>query len=88
MNTREIQTIATWSPETGEINIDALCLKDFLHYFFDNGGGIVAYTLQSNGIDYFPATIEIPSSIIQQWGESDDVIWEYVGEQLGLVFIE
>ena len=84
MNTRQIQSKQTWSPETGDITIDTLCLKDFYHYFFDDGGGKVAYTLQSNGSDYFPGTIDIPSSIIQQWRASDDVIWNYVASQLNL----
>jgi hypothetical protein len=43
--------------------------------------------LQSNGLDYFPGTIEIPSSVIQQWGASDDIIWNYVAEQLNLELI-
>lgn len=86
-NTRQIQSKTTWSPETGDITIDTLCLKDFYHYFFDDGGGIVAYTLQSNGLDYFPGTIAIPSSVVQQWGASDDVIWEYVANFLNLELI-
>lgn len=84
MNTRQIQSISTWSPETGNIIIDTLCLKDFFHYFFDDGGGKVAYTFQSNGLDYFPGTIDIPSNIVQQWGASDDVIWNYVASQLNV----
>ena len=87
MNTRQIQSKSTWSPETGNITIDTLCLKDFYHYFFDDGGGTVAYNLQSNGLDYFPGAIAIPSSIVQQWGASDDVIWNYVANSLNLVLI-
>jgi len=43
--------------------------------------------LQSNGLDYFPGAIAIPSSIVQQWGASDDVIWNYVANSLNLVLI-
>lgn len=87
MNTRQIQSKTTWSPETGDITIDTLCLKDFYHYFFDDGGGKVAYTLQSNGLDYFPGTIDIPSSVVQQWGADDSIIWNYVANYLNLVLI-
>ena len=87
MNIRQIQAIQSWSPEAGTITIDTLCLKDFYHYFFDDGGGKVSYTMQSNGVDYFGNSIDIPSSVIQQWGASDDIIWTYVAAQLNLTLI-
>jgi hypothetical protein len=37
--------------------------------------------------DYYFGQIEIPASIIQQWGESDDIIFTYVANQLGLTLI-
>lgn len=89
MNTRQIEPTSTWSPETGNITLNTLVLKDFHHYFFDGGNGIVSYCLKNSisDLEYFNANIEIPSSIMQQWGASDDIIFEYVAEQLNLILI-
>jgi len=89
MNTRTIQPKTSWSPELGDISIDTLCLKDFFHYFFDGGGGVVSYTLSNSQteIDYFSGNLEVPSSVIQQWGANDDIIFEYVALALNLVII-
>ena len=77
------------SPEIGDITVDILCLKDFFHYFFDGGGGIVSYSLSNSQtqLDYFSGNIEIPSSIIQQWGASDNIIWDYIANTLSLTII-
>ena len=89
MNTRKIQPIQTWSPESGNIELDTLCLKDFFHYFFNGEGGMVSYSLinSSNNNEYFQNNIEIPASVIQNWGASDDIIWNYVASELGFVFV-
>ena len=89
MNTRPIQPKQSWSPEMGDITIDVLCLKDFYHYFFDGGGGIVSYSLSNSitNIDYFNSSVLIPASIIQQWGSSDEIIFNFVAEHLGLQII-
>jgi hypothetical protein len=87
MNTKQIQPITTWTPENGDTTLNALCLKDFFHYFFDDGGGKVSYTIQSNGLDNLSGVIDIPSNIIQQWGASDEVIWTYVAQQLNVVLL-
>ena len=89
MNTRAIQPKSSWSPELGDISIDTLCLKDFFHYFFDGGGGVVSYTLSNSqtGVDYFSGNINVPSSVVQQWGADDDIIWDYVSQTIGVVFV-
>jgi hypothetical protein len=89
MNTRNITPITSWSPENGNITVDKLILKDFIHYFFDGGSGWVSYALQdsSTQMEYFAKNMEIPSSTIQQWGASDDIIFEYVANQLNLTII-
>lgn len=89
MNTRKIQTTTTWSPEAGTIALDTLVLKDFMHYFFDGGGGIVAYCLKNSTSDaeYFSANISIPAEIIAQWGASDDIIFAYVAQELNLTIV-
>ncbi|MFN5250652.1 MAG: hypothetical protein ACK5DE_06360 [Bacteroidota bacterium] len=37
--------------------------------------------------DYFLGTVEIPASVVQQWGASDDIIFDYVANQLNLTII-
>lgn len=90
MNTRNITPITSWSPENGTIILDKLMMKDFNHYFFDGGSGWATYCLQdsSTQLEYFNKTMEIPSSIIQQWGASDDIIFEYVAQQLNIIIID
>ena len=89
MNTRQIQPIQSWSPDTGNITIDTLRLNDFFHYFFNGGGGMVSYSLASSvsGLDYFNGNIEIPSSVVQQWGADDEPIFQYVAQTLGVTII-
>jgi hypothetical protein len=88
MNKKEIQPIEVWS-ETGVISANALCLKDFYHYHFDDGDGKVSYTIAdlNSDIDYISGVIDIPSAIIQQWGASDDIIWIYVASKLNLTLV-
>lgn len=91
MNTRKIQPITTWTPH-GEKIINLLALSNFYDYHFDNGSGKVEYKLievndEFGATEYFVGNIEISSSVIQQWGTSDDVIWNYVANMLGLTII-
>jgi len=88
MNKKEIQPIEVWS-ETGVVSANALCLKDFYHYHFDDGDGKVSYTISdlNSDIDYISGVIDIPSAIIQQWGASDDIIWIYVASKLNLTLV-
>jgi len=51
----------------------------------DENGEIVA--MPESAFDYFMGTMEIPANVIQQWGESDDIIFNYVANQLGLTII-
>ena len=37
-----------------------------------------------SAVDLYTANLDIPSSIVQQWGASDDIIFEYVAQALGL----
>lgn len=50
----------------------------------ENGNTI---NLPASAIEYITANIEIPSSIIQNWGADDSIIWNYVAEQLNLEFL-
>jgi hypothetical protein len=85
MNIRNIQPITIWSPE-GQQAVSKLQLLTFYGYQFNDGPGYVDYQLlDSNNIMQFAATLIIPSNIVQQWGASDDIIWQYVSNTLGLI---
>jgi hypothetical protein len=89
-NTKQIQPIQIWTPE-GEKSINTLALTNFFDYHFDNGAGKVEYKLISvdleiGATELFIGNIDIPASIIQQWGSSDDIIWEHVATTLNLIF--
>lgn len=95
-NTREIQPTLVWSP-TGQVSAVYLGLINFFDYHFDNGGGTATYTLigmQDNGdgiptaVDLYMSNINIPSSVVETWGENDDIIFEYVATTLGLTIIQ
>jgi hypothetical protein len=93
MNTRSIQPVQSWSPSLGDVSIDTLVLTDFFHYYFDNGGGKVSYSLSGidpttqSSIDYFSGIVDVPSSVIQQWGSDDEIIFQFVATTLGLTII-
>jgi hypothetical protein len=91
-NTRTIQPTSVWTPNGVKL-ATILSLTNFYDYHFDDGGGMVNYVLSGmegdpeSAIAYYTANLPIPSSVIQQWGASDDVIFDYVANQLGLVII-
>lgn len=91
MNTREIQPIQVWNP-SGNKTVTFLALTNFFDYHFDNGTGKIEYKLISadpdlGATDCFVGILDIPASIIQQWGPSDDIIFDYVADTLGLTIV-
>jgi hypothetical protein len=42
------------------------------------------HSLPEVAVLYFTGTIEIPSNIVQQWGTSDEIIWNYIITNLNL----
>jgi hypothetical protein len=96
MNTRNIQPTNLWTP-SGVKEAIILSLYNFYDYHFDDGGGKVSYKLigmeapeegqPEVAVDYYSGVVEIPATIIQQWGASDDVIWTYVVNQLNLILV-
>lgn len=40
-----------------------------------------------SAVDYVTDNLEVPGSIIQQWGADDEIIFEYVATSLGLAII-
>ena len=88
-NTRQIKPVQIWTAN-GQKEASVLALTNFFDYHFDDGNGKVTYKLigmegePASAIEYITADIEIPSSIIQNWGADDSIIWNYVAEQLNL----
>jgi hypothetical protein len=90
-NTRQIQPIQIWT-SSGNKEINVLALTNFFDYHFDNGSGKVEYKMINadpllGATEYFIGTIDIPAFVIQQWGADDDIIWDYVANALGLIFV-
>jgi hypothetical protein len=104
-NTRAIQPTDIWTA-TGNASATYLGLVNFCGYRFDDGPGMVEYTLiglkdngsttledgtviqnPQNAVDLYKAFIDVPSAVIQQWGTSDEIIFEYVATTLGLTII-
>ena len=36
---------------------------------------------------YYTSNLSVPSSVVQSWGASDDIIFDYVTQELGLVIV-
>ena len=97
MNTRQIQPKSVWLD--GEKTATILALANFTDYHFDGGSGKVHYRLvgmeerinedghYSVAADYYSGIVEVPSEVINQWGSSDDVIWNFVANELNIQFI-
>jgi hypothetical protein len=91
-NTRNIEPKTIWTA-SGDKVATILSLTNFFDYHFDDGGGMVSYVLSGfegdpqSVVSYFVGNLPIPSDIIQQWGASDDIIFDYVALQLGLVIV-
>jgi hypothetical protein len=95
MNTKNIQPKRLWT-SNGEKEAVMLALTNFTDYHFDEGGGVVVYKLigikdegenHKSAEDLFIGSLPIPSFIISQWGESDQIIWDYVTNQLNIQLV-
>lgn len=57
----------------------------------DNGSNILedGTVIQNppSAVDLYNGNLLVPSSVVQQWGESDEIIFQYVASQLGLTLI-
>jgi len=51
----------------------------------DENGNVIA--LPESAIELFAGNVEISSTIVQQWGASDDIIWTYVANVLNVVLL-
>lgn len=61
--------------DTGNVTYQLLGMESPGTQLDGNGN---TYLLPESAVVYFSGTLKIPSTTIQQWGTSDDIIWEYV----------
>ena len=99
INFREIQPISIWSD--GQIvQINAISADVYYGYnFIDNYGG-VDYSLQlaveqtdADGsvttitTRYITGKVDIDKTTADQWGQDDQIIFEYIADKLNLILI-
>ena len=90
-NTRYITPERAWTPSGPQV-VTMFSLTDFFNYgFMPNCEGTVTYRLFNtqgeSAIEMIVGNLQIPSQIVQQWGEDDGIIFDYVAEQLGFTII-
>jgi hypothetical protein len=87
MNIKQIQPKEIWSSD-GNRFATKLKLLTFYGYEFNDGSGYVDYQLldENNDVIYY-ATLMIPQEIVQQWGNDDNIIWNFIIQKLGLIKI-
>lgn len=99
-NARQIQSINTWK-DGQSITIDYLTLTNYVQYDFKGNQGEVYYSLSikkdildDDGniadvqmIPILSGTIQLTDSVTTQWGQDDQVIFNYVANQLNIVLI-
>lgn len=87
MKTKEFQSFNIWS-SNGQQLVNKLKLINFYGYQFDDGISYVDYQLLDiNNNVMFNGTLPIPYNIIQQWNGDDNVIFNYMGTTLNIIFI-
>jgi hypothetical protein len=68
----------------GTVSYTLIGLQDNGDYVIDDG---TVVENPPSSVDLYNANLLVPSSVVQQWGESDSIIFEYVASQLGLTLI-
>lgn len=82
-NEKQISPVSIWV--FGEDKIaDILRLVVFTGYDFLGNSGQVSFELRNDLELIFNGAVEIPDAIIQQWGADDQIIFDYVAQQLNL----
>lgn len=103
MNTRQIQSKLVWYQNGEKTATILALAEFYGYHFDDGGGKVQykligmepVITNDSDGnpistpvaVDYFTGVVDIPSNIVQQWGASDNIVWDYVADQLNIQFI-
>jgi len=103
MNTRHIQPTQIWTPLGNKEATILSLYNFTDYHFDNGGGKVYykligmqpVITVNDEGTeistpvanDYYLGVVDIPSNIVQQWGASDDVIWDYVATQINVILI-
>ena len=98
MNIRPIQPISFW--QNGDVvEASHLMLYNFHGYDFNDMPSRVSYKLllliptsgseadgiaEPNYVSVYENSVLLPYEIVSVWGEDDEIIWDYVFEQLNL----
>jgi hypothetical protein len=68
----------------GTVEYTLIGMQDNGSFVDDEGNTIVN---APSAVDLFKGALEVPASVVQQWGASDEIIFEHVAETLGLVLV-
>jgi len=90
-NTRNITPISAWTA-SGQQTVTMFSLTDFFNYgFLPFCEGTVTYRLFNtqgeSAVELIVSQIQIPFEIVQQWGSDDNIIFNYVAQQLEFTII-
>jgi hypothetical protein len=90
-NIKYISPITAWT-SLGQQTVTMFSLTDFFNYgFLPNCQGTVTYRLFNtegeSAVELIVSQLQIPSEIVQQWGADDEIIFNYVAQQLGFTII-
>jgi hypothetical protein len=84
---KNIQPFQIWSPE-GFIEVSKIKINTFYNYDFARQTGYIDYELlNSTNIMQFTGGVFIPAEITQNWGASDDIIFAFIANKLGINYI-
>jgi hypothetical protein len=99
MDTRQISAVSIWTP-SGDKLATEIRLRNFSEYNFDGTGGRVFWQLLNvyeteeivddetvvtiNKLSIQDGYVSISDDIVQQWGEDDEIIFDFVCSTLGL----
>lgn len=92
INARKIKPVSFWSKE-GDKLADHILLYNFHGYNFDGTDSWVSYKLgkveqinedQEMFYSFFEGSVPLPNTTVQEWGENDEPIFDYVIEELNL----
>lgn len=98
INARKIQPVQFWK-QTGPATADHVLLYNFHNYNFNGTDSVVSYKLgfielvdvpDSSGEQYerwtslYEGSVLLPNTVVQDWGEDDEPIFDYVIQELNL----
>jgi hypothetical protein len=66
-------------------SVDKIRLFNFNSYNFDGGGGNVEWELFFNNEVVNAGQIEVDAETVANWGEDDEIMFDYVCDELNLV---